>query len=530
MLEIRGLRKVFYADPKEQTKELLVLDGIDLSVRRNQFVCLLGPSGCGKSTLLRILVGLTEADAGTVMVDGREVRGPGQDRCMVFQNYGLLPWRDVRDNVEFGLEVRGGPPQERRAACQRSIEKVGLAGFERHYPHQISGGMQQRTGLARALSKDPKILLMDEPFAAVDMQTRERLQEELLRIWNTTETTVLFVTHSVEEAVYLGDRVIVMGSRQGRIQADVTIDLPRPRYASDVKASPRFGQLAGQLRELLHQDAEKRAAEPQALPATAPLRRERKFRLVDFPNAVRGASLALTLGVWEWYGRGVDPIFFSYPTAIAAAVPAMIASGQLQGALFLTLQGLAAGFGLAIVFGILIGLLMGRYRLLDYLLDVQISALYSTPNVALIPLLILWFGLGMKSKIVIVFLAAFFPIIVNTYGGVRNVSRALVEVAQAEGANETQIFGKIIVPAALPFIMTGIRLAVGRAIVGMVVAEMFTALTGLGGSIVYFGNTFATDKLFVVIILLALLGVALTEGVKFLEVRLAPWKETERAD
>jgi NitT/TauT family transport system ATP-binding protein len=533
MLEIRGLRKVFYADAKEQRNELLVLDDIELSVRRNQFVCLLGPSGCGKSTLLRILVGLTEADAGTVRVDGKEVRGAGQDRCMVFQNYGLLPWRDVRDNVEFGLEVRGGPPEARRAACQRSIDKVGLAGFERHYPHQISGGMQQRTGLARALSKDPKILLMDEPFAAVDMQTRERLQEELLRIWNTTETTVLFVTHSVEEAVYLGDRVIVMGSRPGRIVADVTIDLPRPRYASDVKASPRFGQLAGQLRELLHQDdaAEKRAgAAPQPHPGSVPPRRERKFRLVDYPNAVRAASLALTLGVWEWYGRGVDPIFFSYPTAIAAAVPAMIASGQLQGALFLTLQGLAAGFGLAIVFGILIGLLMGRYRLLDYLLDVQISALYSTPNVALIPLLILWFGLGMKSKIVIVFLAAFFPIIVNTYGGVRNVSRALVEVAQAEGASEAQIFGKIIVPAALPFIMTGIRLAVGRAIVGMVVAEMFTALTGLGGSIVYFGNTFATDKLFVVIILLALLGVALTEGVKFLEIRLAPWKETERAD
>ncbi|HEX2565959.1 MAG TPA: ATP-binding cassette domain-containing protein [Burkholderiales bacterium] len=531
MLEISGLTKVFYEDPKEQKNELLVLDGIDLSVARNQFVCLLGPSGCGKSTLLRIVVGLTEADGGSVRVDGKEVKGAGEDRCMVFQSYGLLPWRNVRDNVEFGLEVRGASQEERRAACQRSIEKVGLMGFERHYPHQISGGMQQRTGLARALSKDPKILLMDEPFAAVDMQTRELLQEELLRIWNTTQTTVLFVTHSIEEAVYLGDRVIVMASRPGRILADVAIDLPRPRYASDVKASPRFGQLAGRLRELLHHDADKRsAAAPKAAQKVAPPRRERKFRLADHPNAIRAASLALTLGVWEWYGRGVDPIFFSYPTAIAAAVPQMIASGQLQGALFLTLQGLAAGFGLAIVLGILIGLLMGRYRLLDYLLDVQISALYSTPNVALIPLLILWFGLGMKSKIVIVFLAAFFPIIVNTYGGVRNVSRALVEVAQAEGASEAQIFGKVIVPAALPFIMTGIRLAVGRAVVGMVVAEMFTALTGLGGSIVYFGNTFATDKLFVVIILLALLGVALTEGVKFLEVRLAPWKETERAD
>jgi NitT/TauT family transport system ATP-binding protein/sulfonate transport system ATP-binding protein len=526
LLEIRNLTKVFYEDPKEQTGELVVLDNVSFSVPRNQFVCLLGPSGCGKTTLLRIVVGLNDADAGEVRVDGTPVKGAGQDRCMVFQNYGLLPWRTVRDNAEFGLEIRGQPLDERRAVCQRTIEKVGLAGFERHYPHQISGGMQQRTGLARALSKDPKILLMDEPFAAVDMQTRELLQEELLKIWNTTQTTVLFVTHSVEEAVYLGDRVIVMAARPGRIRADVKIDLPRPRYASDVKASPRFGELCGQLRELLRSEIEPKKAPTKA----EPQKRQRQFKLTDYPNAVRALSVVLTLGLWEWYGRGVDPIFMSYPTAIIAAVPQMIAKGELQRALLLTLQGLSIGFVLAIVFGILIGLLMGRYRLFDYLLDVQISALYSTPNVALIPLLILWFGLGMTSKIAIVFLAAFFPIIVNTYGGVRNVSRGLVEIAQAEGASEAQIFGKIILPASLPFIMTGIRLAVGRAVVGMVVAEMFTAITGLGGAIVYYSNAFATDKLFVVIILLALLGVALTEGVKFLEVRLAPWKETERAN
>lgn len=560
MLEIRDLTKVFYEDPKEQTNELLVLDSVSFSVPRNQFVCLLGPSGCGKTTLLRVVVGLTEADGGEVLVDGRPVKGTGQDRCMVFQNYGLLPWRTVRDNVEFGLEVRGGSGAERRAVCQRSIEKVGLQGFEHHYPHQLSGGMQQRTGLARALSKDPKILLMDEPFAAVDMQTRELLQEELLKIWNTTETTVLFVTHSVEEAVYLGDRVIVMAPRPGRIRADVKVDLPRPRYTSDVKSSPRFGELSGLVREMLrHEDGDgfrepgfhvvhadrpplsrempvrpsheqRRAPGLSARPSPrAAPQRARKFRLTNYPNPIRIASVALTLGLWEWYGRGVDPIFFSYPTAVVAAVPAMIAKGELQRALLLSLQGLAAGFGLAIVFGIVLGLLVGRYRLFDYILDVQISALYSTPNVALIPLLILWFGLGMKSKIVIVFLAAFFPIIVNTYGGVRNVSRGLVEIAQAEGASEAQIFGKIIVPASLPFIMTGIRLAVGRAVVGMVVAEMFTAITGLGGAIVYFSNAFATDKLFVVIILLALLGVGLTEGVKYLEARLAPWKETERA-
>jgi ABC-type nitrate/sulfonate/bicarbonate transport system permease component len=247
-------------------------------------------------------------------------------------------------------------------------------------------------------------------------------------------------------------------------------------------------------------------------------------------GAVRATSLIVTLAVWEWLGRSVNPIFFSYPTAILATIPQMIVSGELPREILTSLQTLSVGLLLAIVLGILLGLLMGRYRFVDQLLDTQISALYSTPSIALLPLMILWFGLGALSKIVIIFLAAFFPIVVNTYGGVRNVSKGLVEVAQAEGANEPQIFAKIIVPASLPFIMTGVRLAMGRAVVGMVVAEMFTAVSGLGGAIVNYGNAFKTNKLFVAIIVLALLGVALTEAVRVLERRLAPWKESERAN
>lgn len=246
-------------------------------------------------------------------------------------------------------------------------------------------------------------------------------------------------------------------------------------------------------------------------------------------NLVRALSVILTLAVWEWYGRGVNPIFLSYPTAIVAAVPAMIASGELPKALFNSLQALVIGFSAAVVLGVLIGLLMGRYRFVDQLLDTQMNALYSTPNVSLLPLIMLWFGLGIYAKISLIFLAAFFPIVVNTYGGVRNVSAALVEVALAEGASEPQIFTKIIVPASLPFIATGIRLAIGRGVVGMVVAELFTAVSGLGGKIVEYGNAFKTDKLFVAIIVLALLGVVLTESVRYVERRLAPWKETERA-
>jgi ABC-type nitrate/sulfonate/bicarbonate transport system permease component len=264
----------------------------------------------------------------------------------------------------------------------------------------------------------------------------------------------------------------------------------------------------------------------------APRRRDsfwQEVRAGQHGTLVRVVSLVVTLAIWEWYGRGVDPVFMSYPTAILEAVPAMIASGELPRAMLSSVTGFVVGLVLAIVFGTLIGLLMGRYRLVDQILDLQINALYATPNVALIPLLILWFGLGLLSKVVIIFLAGFFPIIVNTYAGVRNVGRGLVEVALAEGANEAQIFTKIVIPASLPFITTGVRLAMGRAVVAMVVAELFTALSGLGGAIMNYGNAFKTDKLFVVIIVLALLGVSLTESVRWLERRLAPWKETERA-
>ena len=257
--------------------------------------------------------------------------------------------------------------------------------------------------------------------------------------------------------------------------------------------------------------------------------RRRAYALRAHPNLLTAGSLVLTLLIWEWYGRGVDPIFFSYPSAIVGALPQMIASGELQRAAAASATAFVVGFGLAIVLGVLLGLLMGRYWIIDRLLDAQVSALYSTPNVALIPLLILWFGLGTNSKIAIVFLAAFFPILVNTQGGVRTVSQHLVDIARAERASESQIFTKVIIPAALPFMMAGIRLSIGRAVVGMVVAEMFTAITGLGGAIVYYGNQFKTDKLLVVVILLACLGVSLTELARLLERRLAPWRETERA-
>lgn len=205
------------------------LSSIHIDVPEGQFVSLLGPSGCGKTTLLRIIAGLEKATSGEVLVAGSEVTRPGPDRAMVFQSFALLPWATVRDNAEFGLRLRGMGDQERREISDRLIGKVGLKGFENRYPRELSGGMQQRVGLIRALALQPKVLLMDEPFSALDEQTRSFMQEELLRIWEQDRITVLFVTHSIEEAILLSDRIIFMSPRPGEVREDIAVDIPRPR-------------------------------------------------------------------------------------------------------------------------------------------------------------------------------------------------------------------------------------------------------------------------------------------------------------
>jgi len=244
MIELRGCRKTYYNQHGQAP--VLALDGVDLTIRPREFVCILGPSGCGKTTLLKAVAGLVPLDEGEVRINGQPVTGPGPDRAMVFQDFALLPWADVLSNVAFGLELRAVPRATREPTARELIIAVGLAGFERHYPRQLSGGMQQRVGLARALAVNPEILLMDEPFGAVDAQTRRLLQEDLLSLLERSSKTVVFVTHSTEEAVRLGDRVVVLTPRPGRVRDSIDVDLPRPR-PPDVDKLPRFADLTGYL-------------------------------------------------------------------------------------------------------------------------------------------------------------------------------------------------------------------------------------------------------------------------------------------
>jgi NitT/TauT family transport system ATP-binding protein len=238
-IEARNVNLTF-APPNRSPVQ--ALKDFNITVDEGEFVSIVGPSGCGKSTFLNVLLGLIPPVSGEMAIHGKKVTGPGQDRAMVFQEFGLLPWRTVLANVELGLELKGVPTAERRTQCQKFVEMVGLSGFEHHYPHELSGGMKQRVGIARALATDPDVLLMDEPFAALDAQTRDLMQAELLRIWRAARKTVLFVTHQIEEAVYLSDRVIVMTKRPGRLKTIIDIPLPRPR-GYEMRVTQEFNDL-----------------------------------------------------------------------------------------------------------------------------------------------------------------------------------------------------------------------------------------------------------------------------------------------
>ena len=250
-LEARGV-SLEYPQPRTGGR-LVALDHVDLSVEDGEFVSIVGPSGCGKTTFLSVVDGLLPATAGRIVVDGVEVTRPGPDRAVVFQDASLLPWRTVLKNVLYGLECIGVARREAYERARHFIALVGLSGFEQNYPYELSGGMQQRVNLARALVIDPKILLMDEPFASLDAQTRESMQVELLRIWKEAGKTVLFVTHQIDEAIFLSDRVIVFSARPGRVKENIPIDIERPRTLR-LKREARFHALEDRIWSLIHDD------------------------------------------------------------------------------------------------------------------------------------------------------------------------------------------------------------------------------------------------------------------------------------
>jgi ABC-type nitrate/sulfonate/bicarbonate transport system ATPase subunit len=249
-LHIHNVSKIY----RSGDNDVLAIDEIDLKIKNQEFATILGPSGCGKSTLLRVVAGLSKPTRGVVRLDGDVIGGPGQDRGMVFQSYTLFPWLTVKENIQFGLEISGVPKTRQEEIGREFVEKVGLKGFEQTYPKGLSGGMKQRVAIARALANNPAILLLDEPFGALDAQTRALMQELLTQVWEELHKTILFVTHDVEEAVFLSDRIFVMTARPGKIKAEIAVPLDRPRNY-EIKSTDAFLVLKKQALALIREEA-----------------------------------------------------------------------------------------------------------------------------------------------------------------------------------------------------------------------------------------------------------------------------------
>jgi len=277
VIQIQNVSKTFTVSagpgPRGPAQTFVALEQINLDVASGEFVVIVGPSGCGKSTLLDLLGGLTKPSGGRIVMDGHPIAGPALDRGLVFQQYALFPWRTAIKNVEFGLEAKGVARRERTERAAYFLDMVGLAGFADRYPHELSGGMKQRVAIARSLAYDPGVLLMDEPFAALDAQTRETLQGELLRIWESSGKTIIFITHGIDEAVYLGQRVAVMTSRPGRIKQVVDIPFLDRTHEEDLRATPEFARLRHQIWTLLRDETQRAETQERRQAAAYPARR-----------------------------------------------------------------------------------------------------------------------------------------------------------------------------------------------------------------------------------------------------------------
>lgn len=263
-IKIDKISKTFYLPKKKKSDtevKIEALKEVSFTVNADEFVSIIGPSGCGKTTLIRIIDCLLKADSGRVLIDGEEVTKPGFDRAMVFQGFGLLPWKNIVENIAFGLKMKGVEKQERLQQARHYAEVVGLKGFEDHYPHQLSGGMQQRVGIARALCINSNIFLMDEPLGSLDAQTREYMQEEILKLLEREKRTIVFITHSIDEAVFVSDRIILLKPRPGQVEEIIEVDLPKPRHDSDVRRNKRFIELRTYIWEKLRGYVEKEEQE-----------------------------------------------------------------------------------------------------------------------------------------------------------------------------------------------------------------------------------------------------------------------------
>ena len=505
-----GLSKVFPLTGRK--KEVVrALDGIDLSMAKGEFVAIVGASGSGKTTILKLISGILSPTSGTVSVKGEAVQNLRRDTGNVFQKATLLPWRTVLKNVLLPLEVvRGAVTEADILHAYELLETMGMKQTENMYPAELSGGMQQRVAIARALILDPEILLLDEPFGALDSITRERLNRLLLRLWEKTGKTIVFVTHSISEAVLLATRIVVLSGSPGRVQDVIELDTKKKSSHGDIFSSEYISKTVVRVRKRIR-DVWSEEIAPR-LHSPGEHEKEGGFlkRLLrHYEYLLIPVGIALFVLLWGAVARvtGLPAYILPLPIAVLGRFADAVSEGLLVPNLLVTAYESITGFVTGASCAFVIGYALAKRRTAERLFSPYIVAMQAIPIVALAPILVIWFGFGVRTKILIAALIVFFPVLVNSIVGIRYADREIMELLRSLDAGPFKTFFKFELPSALPVIFGGLKVSITFSVIGAVVGEFLGSSEGLGALVNMARASFDTPLVFVSIISLGALGI-----------------------
>ena len=520
LVGIHGLTKRF-----EGRTPVTALQDVDLDIHRGEFLSIVGPSGCGKTTLLRIIAGLEESTAGEIRFREDVASSIG----FVFQEPNLLHWRTALANASLILELRGTEKALRTEKAREVLRLTGLEGYEDFLPADLSGGMKQRVAIARSLAHDPAVLVMDEPFAALDVLTREEMCHELWRIWRTTGKTVLYVTHDIREAVLLSSRVAVMTAQPGRIKRVVHIGLPEERDANLLETEEFLA-----LHRTVRQEIESTKGRVEPAPRVDPLRPGQRLPRSWFgwpatkivATAAEYAAVTLgAIGLWKFivWAFHVPKYMLPAPEVVFRTY-AGLATTTLWAHTWMTVEETLLGFVVGAFLGFFAGYLIGRFpRIGAFMMPLAVAA-QTAPKIALAPLLVVWLGFGILSKVVLIALMVFFPILINSILGLNGVERDKRELLQTGNATLWQAFCKLELPTMLPALFAGMKTGITLAVIGAVVGEFVGARGGLGYLTTYSAGLMDTPMVFAAILQLVVLGIVLYALVAAGEKAFIPWQ------
>ena len=497
---------------KRKGEMINVLSNINLKIEKGEFVTIVGASGSGKTTMLKLISGILTPTEGMILVNGRPVNKLRRETGNVFQKPTLLPWRTVIKNILLPVEIiKGEVKKEDKSRAKDLIKMMGLDGTEDMYPIELSGGMQQRVAIARALILDPDILLLDEPFGALDSITRERLNLLLLEIWHKTRKTIVFVTHSISEAVFLSSRIIVLSKSPGKIVDDIEIDIEEKGTGEDIFSSEyiteKVIEVRKRVKKIWKKEISKNVKDIRVMGSKENFYEKilRHYEYLLIP-----VGLVIFIIIWGGISRWAKLPEYILPlpkTVFIRFISALQEGLIIPNVLVTTVESLS-GFAIGSTLGFIMGYVLAKSRVLERLFSPYIVALQAIPIVALAPLLIIWFGFGLNTKILIAALVLFFPILINSIVGIRSADGEIMELLTALDAGPFQTFFKLELPSALPVIFGGLKMGITFSVIGAVVGEFLGASSGLGSLINMARASFDTPLVFVSVILLGVLGIS----------------------